>query len=471
MNNIIENKLRSIDRISFHVPGHKYGRIYKKYGISNILDLDTTEIPGTDNLHSPEGIIRESQVRAANFFGADNTFFLVNGTTSGNISALLASLNPGEKVLVPRNCHKSVVSGMIMGGIEPVYMMPKIYRGISMGMDLNTLENKLKEDIQIKAILITNPNYYGICADIEKISEIAHKYGKILIVDEAHGSHLILSEKLPMDALRAGADMVCQSTHKTLMSFTQSSMIHVKGNRVDRDRLKFMLRMNQSTSPSYLLMNSLDTTVSILIEDGKKLIDNLINNLEEFYKKLEHIDIDYFSRKKLSPYNVYDYDLTRIVIDMTKYGIIGTKLEKILYEKYNIQMEMSDTNHIVGVATIGNIKDDFEKLYEALKHIKEVYGKKEIIEEKTLNYNMLPKVILNPRQAAYGQKKSIKLEDSIGHISGEYIIPYPPGIPLLCPGEEISKDLINHIKLLKDNHINLTGIKDKSLMFIQVIEK
>ncbi|PAB57110.1 aminotransferase class I/II-fold pyridoxal phosphate-dependent enzyme [Anaeromicrobium sediminis] len=471
MKNIIENKLRSIDRVSFHVPGHKHGRIYKNYGLSNILDLDTTEIPGTDNLHSPEGIIRESQIRAANFFGADNTFFLVNGTTSGNLSALMATLNPGEKVLVPRNCHKSVVSGMIMGGIEPVYIMPQIYRGISMGIDLHTLENKLKEDRQIKAILITNPNYYGICVDIQKISKIAHTYGKILIVDEAHGSHLTLSEELPMDALSAGADIVCQSTHKTLMSFTQSSMVHVKGNRVDIERLRFMLSMNQSTSPSYLLMNSLDTTVAILIEDGKKLIENLIRNLEEFYKKLENINIDYFSKKKLSTYNVYDYDLTRIVIDMTKYGINGRLLEKILYEKYNIQMEMSDTNHIVGVATIGNIKDDFEKLYEALEEIKNIYGRQEIIEEKSINYNIMPKVVLNPRQAVYSKKKNIDFHNSIGYISAEYIIPYPPGIPILCPGEEISEDIINHITLLKENNINLTGMKDTSLKFIQVIEK
>lgn len=469
MKNIIENKLRKINRISFHVPGHKNGHIYKKYHKKDILKIDTTEIPGTDDLFNPEGIIKESQDRASKFFGSDNTFFLVNGTTSGNMAAIMAVLNPGDKILIPRNCHKSVINGIILAGAKPIYLMPKLHKNVYMGINLIELENKLQEHGDIKVLLITNPSYFGICVNVKKISQIAHKYGLILIVDEAHGSHLILNNELPENSLKSGADIVCQSTHKTLFSFTQSSMLHVKGSRVDISKLKFMLSILQSTSPSYLLMDSLDTSVSILLSDGKKLMNNLIENLKEFYFKLENMHIEHFNKEYLKKYGVYDYDITRIVIDMTNYGIVGKQLEEILYKEYNIQVEMSTPNFIVAVATMANTKDDFNALYEALISIKNKYSK-ERVDNKEIEFNIDVKSVITPREAVYSNKRDILLEKSMGCISGDYVTPYPPGIPIIVPGEEISKDILEYIMYLRDNNVNITGMKDSSMKFIQVID-
>lgn len=479
-NSIILEKLEKLSQkkiISFHVPGHKNGNIYMKYKNHNfnneILTFDVTEIPGTDNLHAPIEMIKEAQEEAAKFFKADYTFFLVNGTSTGNISALMGVANPNDKIIVPRDCHKSVTHGLILGGLIPVYIMPEVNtkNNLSMGVTVQTVEEAILKNPEAKAVVITYPNYYGICSDIKEISNIVHKYEKILIVDEAHGSHFILSENLPIEALEAGADIVIQSTHKTLSSFTQSSMLHVKGNRVDIDRLRFMLAMNQSSSPSYLLMASLDEARAIAQKDGKILMSNLLDNIDDFYEKVSHIEgIKILDKRCIGKYGIHDFDKTRLVIDMTELGISGIQLEKYLRENHNIQMEMSDLNHIVAVCTIGNEKSDFEKLLEGLVCIKrENRQNLKKIEISSIMYPV-PKMNMTPREATFRKKIDIEFEKSGGKTSGEYIIPYPPGIPILCPGEEITEEIIEYIKDLKKSGINIIGMDDYSLQHIKVIE-
>ncbi|MCT4606612.1 MAG: aminotransferase class I/II-fold pyridoxal phosphate-dependent enzyme [Marinisporobacter sp.] len=477
---IILRKLKALadeNIVSFHVPGHKNGKVYKRYEnypLNNeLLTLDVTEIPGTDNLHAPEEMIRKAQERAAKFFGADQTFFLINGTSTGNISALMTVANPNEKVIIPRDCHKSIMHGCILGGLVPIYIYPEVSteHNISMGITAETIEKTILENLDAKAVILTYPNYYGICSDIEGIVKVVHQYEKILIVDEAHGSHLNLSTALPIDAIEAGADIVIQSTHKTLLSFTQSSMLHVKSKRVDIDRLRFMLMMNQSSSPSYLLMTSLDEARNIAQRYGKALMNELLTNINDFHKKISKVSgIKVLDERLIGKYGIKHVDRTRLVIDLTDLGISGKTLEGLLRGKYGIQVEMSDRKHIVAICTIGNTRDDLEKLFKALVNIKEKNAIEVQKAEEVSLLQRIPKINILPRDAAFAYKKEIKLEESVGKTSGEYIIPYPPGIPLLCPGEEISKEIIENVKILKESGISIMGMHDNHLEKIKVIE-
>jgi lysine decarboxylase len=476
---VILKELEGLSRrnmISFHVPGHKGGKIFKKYNlerIENIGKFDITEIPGSDNLHAPEGMIKEAQERAKDFYGGDHTFFLVNGTTSGIISMIMAATNPGDKIIVPRDCHKSVISGMILGGVEPIYVKPQICSKLflSMAITAEAIEGAIKDNPDAKAVLITYPNYYGICSDIEKIAEIVHNHNKILLVDEAHGAHLKLSEDLPISALDAGADIVVHSTHKTLPSLTQSSMLHVKGKRIDIDKLKFMLSLNQSSSPSYLLMAALDMAVNIVAEEGNYLMQKLIGNIKDFREAIDKTEgLDILSKEIIGSYGVKDIDITKLTINMKEIGIDGIKLEEILREKYSIQVEMADIYNVLAVSSIANDKHDFERLARSLKSIhddRRIAHKKNEMPEFSF---MIPKVELLPRDAVYREKKSIPFIQSGGRISGEYIIPYPPGIPLVCPGEVISQEIIEYAKILKGLEINIIGTSDRSLNTINIIK-
>ncbi|WP_129598697.1 aminotransferase class I/II-fold pyridoxal phosphate-dependent enzyme [Anaerophilus nitritogenes] len=474
MDTFIINKLQSMraeDIVSFHVPGHKNGKAYEKYHIEDLLSIDVTEIEGTDNLHEPTEIIKKAQDKASKFFGSEHTFFLVNGTSCGNIAALMAVANPKDQVIIPRDCHKSVMNGLILGEIDPIYICPQVdeKNRLPMGVTHEEVKNAIINNPHIKAVIITYPNYYGICSDIRKIAQIVHEYDKILIVDEAHGSHFILNEKLPSSALHAGADIVIQSTHKTLFGFTQASMLHVKSKRVDIERLRFMLTMHQSSSPSYLLMSSLDMARAIAQKDGKILMKQLLKNIDWFSSELKNIDgVKMIDENKVSPWKK---DLTRLVISMNELGISGGKLENILRNEYKIQMEMSDIHYIVGVCTIGNKKEDFYKLLYAIKEIKAKYTRHDQEEKIIFNYYASPKVCIPPREAVFLSKKIVYIRDSIGKVSGEYIIPYPPGIPIICPGEEITKQMIDQIMYMKKNKINIIGMKDASLQTLKIIDK
>ena len=285
---IINNNL-----VSFHVPGHKLGKIYDRLGYSNILEslykMDTTEILGTDNLHSPEGIIKESQERAARVFNSKNTYYLVNGSTCGIQAAMMSVCNPKDKIIVNRDCHQSVINTLILGDIEPAYIYPQIDNktNILMGIKIEDAIDTIDKNLDAKAILLTYPTYYGKVYDLKTICNYAHSKGMMVIVDEAHGAHLGLSDKLPMTALEQGVDIVVQSTHKTLPSFAQSSMIHIQGERVNQERLTSILRMIESSSPSYMLMSSLELAVDIYETKGKDLMDELLDNIYIFKKNME----------------------------------------------------------------------------------------------------------------------------------------------------------------------------------------
>lgn len=469
MGNYILNKLQELkddNLVSFHVPGHKMGKIFNKLGYGNILEniytLDTTEIDGTDNLHNAKEIIKLSQERASRVFNSDKTIYLVNGTTCGIEAAIMAICNPKSKIIVNRDCHQSVINGCILGDIEPIYI-PSIVcekTNIIMGVDPKDVKLAIDNNLDAKAIVLTYPTYYGKTFDLKYICNYAHSKNMIVIIDEAHGAHLQLSDELPQSAINEGADIIIQSTHKTLPSFTQSSMIHIKGNRIDEDRIGTMLRFLESSSPSYMLLTSLELAVDIYEKHGINLMKELLENISNFKSKFE-------DNPNIIIYN--SMDKTKIFISLKKLGLTGYELDSILREEYKIQVELSNYYGVLLICTIGNDEDDFLRLEKALKYLLSKTNKKKLLQDT--NYpKMIPQKILNPREAFYSNKKTVKLKDSIGKISGEYIIPYPPGISLISPGEIITQEIITYIHQGVKSGMIVSGVKDINLEYIDIID-
>ena len=480
--NYINNKLQNIvndDLISFHMPGHKKGKIYDKLGygdlVKNLYKMDTTEIIETDNLHSPEGIIKDSQEKASKIFRSEKSYYLVNGSTCGIQAAILSTCSPGEKILVNRDCHQSAINAFILGDINPIYIKGSIcedtytIKGVNEQDVLDAIDN----NSDIKVLMLTYPSYYGMVFDLEKICTYAHEKGIVVIVDEAHGAHLGLSDKLPKSALEQGADIVIQSIHKTLPSFTQSSIIHVQGDLIDKKNLERFLKIVQSSSPSYVMMASLEIAIDIYDRYGKDLMQGLLSNIDDFEKDLSEIN----GVKVLK-----GHDKTKVFVSLKDLGINGYDLEETLRYKYNIQVELSNYYGVLLICTIGNEKDDFDQFLCAIKSIVEdLSGDKNNDLDKSednvtklmkLNYpDLIPQKIISPREAFYSDKKAVLLKESIGKISGEYIIPYPPGISLTSPGEIITQEVIDYILACKQYGMHVSGLKDSSLEIIEIIEK
>ncbi|SHI49960.1 aminotransferase class I/II-fold pyridoxal phosphate-dependent enzyme [Lutispora thermophila] len=465
------------EALPFHMPGHKRGKIFNKLGLEylleNLIEMDTTEVPGVDNLHSPEGAVLEAQRRAAEAFGADYTFFLINGTTSGIYAMILAVTKPGDKILIPRNAHRSVVSGTILGKLVPEYLMPEIdpYMGIPMGIKVSTVAEALDHHPDAKAVFITSPTYYGACSDIEAIAKIVHDRGKLLLVDEAHGSHFPFHPELPISAIKAGADMAAQSTHKTLASMTGSSMLHVKDGRIDIDRLKFFLQLVQTTSPSHVMLASLDVARYIMEKHGHMILEECIKYSNMVRNEINAKSPFYcLGKDKINSYGIHDIDSTRITICLKGGGISGVKGEEILRNKYNIQVEMSDARNIVAISSIADDEESYMRLLRAVLDMGRWHNAEdELLHEIRLPYST-PVCSIPPYEALYRQVEYIDVEKSPGHISAEMAVPYPPGIPVLMPGEYIEKDIVDYLRKCIGEGIKISGVSDPKFNKIKVIK-
>ncbi|ADD01412.1 Orn/Lys/Arg decarboxylase major region [Thermoanaerobacter italicus Ab9] len=457
--------------IPFHMPGHKQGRIFPEEYLVNLTKIDLTEVPGLDNLHNPEGPILEAQKLAARAFGAKESFFLVNGTTSGIYAAMYAVLNPDDKVLIMRNSHKSVYNGLVLTGAVPFYINPEIdyENGIPMGVNIDKLEECLKKNGSIKAVVITYPNYYGFCSDIEKISDIIHKYHKILIVDEAHGAHFPFSGNLPLSSLQVGADIVVQSIHKTLSSFTQSSILHLNSDRVDTNRLKYFLSLFQSTSPSYLLMSSLDLARDYMEKEGKNRLEKAIILAEYARHEINTLGgVRCLGEEILGSFGIVDFDKTKLTISVKNLGITGPEAEGFLRENFNIQVEMADTFNILAMVTLADNKEEVDLLIKGLANMKNLKKDKKL-EVEIEDYPDVPEMVLKPSEAVRQKTKWASLEDAEGSICADFIIPYPPGVPLVCPGERIKKDMVKYINVLYNKGIKILGLnKNNSLLVCEI---
>lgn len=448
--------------VSFHMPGHKGAGIYSRYHydefLQHMMDCDITEIPGADNLFQTEGIIRATQQRYKALYDVAHSYLLINGTSGGLIAAILASVAPEKKLIMARNCHKAVFNALTLGNIQPVYAYPDKLPGqdIAGAISVEEIRRLLEANPDGEAVILPSPNYYGICSDIKAIADAVHQAGKVLIVDQAHGAHLHFFHKfgvdgeMPLSAESCGADIVVNSTHKTLASFTQSAVLNLNSNRVDRYHLEDKLQAIQSTSPSYLLMASLDINAELLENHGKTLMAEWKENLDDFYRRADGIP-------GLSIMKVANLDRTKINLDMSRLGLSGADLELALNEK-GIFPELN-TGHILMCMTgIGNSRDHMERLINALTDIGE--------SNRNRTGAQSPKTTPDlPAQAEFvgipKAKKYVRLEEAVDQICGGSVIPYPPGIPLICPGEAFTAEIVQYIQFLKKTGEKVIGITDE----------
>jgi len=435
--------------VRFHMPGHKareeqgFFKIFKE----NLYKWDVTELPDLDDLHQAKGVIKKAQQKLASLYGADQSYFLVNGTTSGVIAMMGAVLYPGDQVLVPRSCHKSILSGLILTGARPVYVMPEIDEelGVYTQVTPKIIARHIEQNPGIKAVLITNPVYQGFCPDIKGISKIIKDKDIVLLVDEAHGAHFRFSPLLPKGAEKY-ADAWVQSPHKTLSSFTQSAWLHIKGPKIDRNRLKDYISLVTSSSPSYILMASLDKARAQVELNGEKLVKRALKLACTARKYINKITAFYCVGSELCGHRgIYDVDLTRLMINVSRAGYTGYEVERILRYKFNIYAEYADLCNIYFLISFHNTKEDISRLIKALSNFKQRIS----IQKSCLYYVLdeIPKKALDPREAFNSKKEKVPLKASKGRICGGAIVPYPPGIPLVMPGEIIEND---HIQILKE---------------------
>ncbi|WP_416387379.1 aminotransferase class I/II-fold pyridoxal phosphate-dependent enzyme [Caminicella sporogenes] len=460
--------------VPFDVPGHKHGigipEMVDYFG-RTMLELDVNAMKCLDNICNPIGVIKEAEDLAAKAYGADNAFFLVNGTTSGVQAMIMSICNPGDKIILPRNAHKSAITALILSGAVPVYIQPEINEelGIAMGVSLKSVKEAIEKHHDAKAIFIINPTYYGAVSDLKAIVEMAHKYEMAVLVDEAHGAHMKFHNELPMEAMDVGADMCAVSTHKTGGSLTQSSLLLLRERFVDAKKVKTTLNLTQTTSASYLLMGSIDIARKQLATKGKEMLDNVLNLVRWARFEINKIEGLYaFGKELVGTIGVYDFDETKLGVNVRNLGLTGFEVYDILRDEYNIQVELGDMYNILAIVSLGDTKESLGALIEALKSISVKYKRdKKITLKKSILKN--PEVIVSPRDAYYSRKKVVKFEDAAGEVSGESIMAYPPGIPVVALGERITKEMIEYVNEMKKKESLLQGTEDPYVNYIKVL--
>lgn len=466
------------DTLPFHVPGHKKGvgvdTEFKSFIGENPFKIDVTVFKQVDSYHHPTGPIKKAQELAADAYGSDACFFSVHGTSGAIQAMILSVVGAGDKIIVPRNVHKSITGGIILAGAIPVYMQPELDKklGIANGVTPDTVKETLEANKDAKAVLIINPTYYGVATDIKKISDIVHEYDIPLIVDEAHGPHLNFNENLPISAMEAGADMCAQSTHKIIGALTQGSLLHVNSKRVSVQRVKQVINLMHTTSPSYILMASLDTARRQIALHGKELLNKTIELSNYVRKEVNKIPGFYcFGDEILGVPGAYAFDPTKITITCRDLGITGYELEMILANKYHIQMELSDLYNVLIVGSFGDTPEGMERLLKALKEISNDYYGKGTPKADFIDIPAIPEQIQIPNEAFNSVRTPVRIKDSIGMISGEFLMAYPPGIPILCPGEKITREIIEYVQTLKDTGLYVQGTEDPEVEYINVVKE
>lgn len=472
------------DVYPFHMPGHKRNIRMP----ADAYQLDITEIDGFDNLHHATGILKEEQEKMAALCGAKQTFFLVNGSTCGILTAISAAVSAGGKLLMARNSHKAAYHAVELRQLNAGYVFPEITDEDIQGAVLpEKLEACLQEDActsqQIEAVYLTSPTYDGVVSDIRKIADITHKYHKLLIVDEAHGAHFGYHPAFPESAIHMGADLVIQSVHKTLPAFTQSALLHICSDAIDADRIRHYLGIYESSSPSYLLMSGISYVTDFLKIEGKQRFDQLVHHLELFYKRTKRLNqLHVLDASDFSRSDAYDRDISKILISTRHCSSMnGKKLYDILLQRYQLQMEMCSGEYVTALCTLMDESQGFERLWNALAEIDLELQQSEDaqlnkIENKTEEIKDFVKKIYTNREqimtiadASEAETETMPLEKSCGRISSEYIYLYPPGIPMIVPGEKITEDVISSARLASQAGLELEGMSDLSGQNIKIV--
>jgi arginine/lysine/ornithine decarboxylase len=469
-------------KVSFHTPGHKSGKgistRFRKFVGPKIFSIDLTTLDEVDSLHKPRGVIKEAQELAAKAYGADRSYFLVNGTTGGNQAMILAACNPGDRVLIARNAHKSVLAGLILSGAQPIFYSPPVDERLHIMLNVTFDETKAAIDThpECKVLFLTSPNYYGICADLERIVPYAHEKGFTVLVDEAHGPHLKFHPDLPASALEAGADLCVQSTHKIIGGMTQASMLHAKAARVNLPVLSNVLRFVQTTSPSYILMASLDLARMQMATEGEKLLDKAIRLAQDARARINKIPGLFCLGKDTVAGTLFsqmgDLDVTKLTITVKDLGLSGYQVLQILNTKYHIQVEMADPFHILVIVSIGDRQDDLRRLVEALRDIAKDYASQAV--PSALAAEALPvfahEAVITPREAFFADQEYIPLDRSVGSVSSEIVTVYPPGIPVLVPGEVVTTEAVTYLKRMLTLGATVDGL-DETNSWIGIVKR
>ncbi|WP_445488495.1 aminotransferase class I/II-fold pyridoxal phosphate-dependent enzyme [Niallia sp. 03133] len=466
------------DPVQFHIPGHKKGNgmdpEFRNFIGENALSIDLINIGPLDDLHQPKGIIKQAQILAAEAFGADHTFFSVQGTSGAIMTMIMSVCGPGDKIIVPRNVHKSIMSAIIFAGAIPVFIHPEIDKnlGISHGITIESVQHALELHPDAKGLLVINPTYFGISADLKKIVELAHSYEIPVLVDEAHGVHIHFHDELPLSAMQAGADIAATSVHKLGGSMTQSSILNVRGKLVNYKRVQTILSMLTTTSTSYLLLASLDVARKRLATEGKQLLDKTIVLAQSIRQQINEIDHLYCVGSEIVESHIAcDYDPTKLIISVKDLGLSGHDAEEWLRKNYNIEVEMSDLYNVLCIITPGDTEKEAEILIHALQELsKQYYNQGGKVEAKV----MLPKIpvlALTPRDAFYSETELIDFNDSVGRVIAEFIMVYPPGIPIFIPGEIITEDNLQYIKRNMEAGLPVQGPEDYDFKKLRVIKE
>lgn len=450
------------DFYPFHMPGHK--RNLASSAGKFPFERDITEISGFDNLHHAEGILKEAQENAAQLYGTRRCFFSVNGSTAALLSAISACVSKGGSILVARNCHKAVYHALYLRELQPVYIYPHedSRLGINGGISPSCVERYLEEHPEVEAVLITSPTYDGIVSNVEKIAEIAHRHEVPLIVDEAHGAHFRFSEYFPVSAADLGADIVIQSFHKTLPSMTQTAVLHVCSDRVDVEKVKQFMAIYQTSSPSYILMASIDACVDKMQKDGQQMFREFTFQLEKARQRLSQCQkIQLVQPGMLDSTDVFDYDRSKLLFSTVGTSMNGHELHARLRDEFHIEMEMEAENYVLGIAAVGDTEEGFERLCSAIEKIDAETETETDAGQERISYAKM-KQVLSIAQAMDAQQRRFPLEESIGKISGEFAYLYPPGIPILVPGEQISGHLVRNVRRYMEQGLEVQGLSDTS---------
>ncbi|MDD6678442.1 MAG: aminotransferase class I/II-fold pyridoxal phosphate-dependent enzyme [Firmicutes bacterium] len=456
-------KFRRKRVVPFDVPGHKRGQgnpeLRELLG-EKCVSLDVNSMKPLDNLCHPMSVIKEAEELAAEAFGADHAFFMVGGTTSSVQSMVLASCKAGEKIILPRNVHKSVINALVLNGAVPVYVNPEVdgRLGISLGMELSQVEKAILENPDAKCVLVNNPTYYGICSDLKGIVKLAHDHDMTVLVDEAHGTHLYFGEDRPMNAMEAGADMAAVSMHKSGGSLTQSSIL-LTSHTVNWEYVSQIINLMQTTSSSYLLLSSLDISRRNLALRGDESFAKVRQMAEYARQEINEIGGYYaFGKEMINGGSVFDFDTTKLSVNTRQIGLAGIEVYDILRDEYDIQIEFGDISNILAYISIGDKIQDIERLVGAMADIKRLYSKDpaQLLAAEYIN----PTVCVSPQQAFYANKVSVPIRKASGRVCSEFVMCYPPGIPILAPGEMITDQIIEYIIYAKEKGCSMQGTED-----------
>lgn len=459
--------------VPFDVPGHKRGRGNAEltdFLGQRCMDVDVNSMKPLDNLCHPVSVIKEAEEIAAEAFGAANAFFMVGGTTSAVQSMIMYACKSGDKIIMPRNVHRSAINALILCDAVPIYVNPDVNNqlGIALGMSVAQVEKAIEENPDAKAVLINNPTYYGICSDLRKITELAHSKGMLVLVDEAHGTHFYFGDDFPVTAMAAGADIASVSMHKSGGSLTQSSFL-LMGKRINPDYMRQVINLTQTTSASYLLLTSLDLSRKRLALYGKEIFQKTVELAEYARSEINSIGGYYaYSRELINGDSIYDFDISKLSVHTLPIGLAGIEVYDLLRDEYDIQIEFGDIGNILAYISVGDRMRDIERLISALSEIKRRFSKPSagMLSQEYIN----PIVAETPRKAFYADKISIPIDKAAGHICSEFVMCYPPGIPILAPGELITEDIIQYIKYAKEKGCSMTGTEDINIEHLNILK-